>query len=263
VLSQYDYYGVYTMWKMPGIDAFDVYYMHLRDDRNPMAVLFPAASDQDIKINAVGVRLKDTVAETIHWGFEIVGEFGELGPLTLQAYAVHTELGYTFVGLPGTPTVMAEYNRATGDKNGLVGDSQLNTFFPWFPDYHGKFGIMDLFQWSNIEHYKLGCTLHPHERVKVEVAGHVFYLNESADRWFTGRGYTPAPFVGSAIQGRTPAKGARDRVGQEVDVIVSVDVSSNCSVEGGYAHFFDGGFIRDTGASGGADFGYVMTTFKF
>jgi hypothetical protein len=237
--------------------------MHLRDDRNPAAVLFPRASDQDIKINAVGVRLKDTVAETIHYGFETVAEFGEVGPMSLQAFAVHTELGYTFVGLPWTPTVMAEYNFATGDKNGLIGDGQLNTFFTWFPNYHGMFGIMDMFQWSNIEHYKVSCTMHPHERVKLEVAGHIFYLDESADRWFVGRSYTPTPFVGSAMQGRTPAAGVSDHVGEEIDVVLTVDVSERCSVEAGYAHFFDAGYIQDTGASGGADFGYVMTTFRF
>lgn len=263
VLSQYDYYGIYTRWNVPGIDAFDVYYMHLRDDRNPMAVLFPGASDQDIKINAVGVRLKDTVAETIHYGFEVVGEFGEVGPMSLQAFAVHTELGYTFVQVPWSPTVTAEYNFATGDKNGLTGDGQLNTFFTWFPNYHGMFGIMDMFQWSNIQHYKLGATMRPSERMKIQVAGHIFYLDESADRWFVGRSYTPTPFVGSAMQGRTPAAGASNHVGEEIDVVISYDVSERCTVEGGYAHFFSEGFIEQTGRDGGADFGYVMTTLRF
>ncbi|MFW6162744.1 MAG: alginate export family protein [Planctomycetota bacterium] len=263
VLSQYDYYGLYTMWQVPGIDAFDVYYKHLRDDRNPAAVLFPAAGDQDIKINAVGVRLQDTVAETIHYGFEVVGEFGEVGPMSLQAFAAHTELGYTFVNMPWSPTVMAEYNFATGDKNGLIGDGQLNTFFPWFPDYHGKFGIMDMFQWSNVEHYKLSATMRPSERMTIQVAGHIFYLDESADRWFAGRTYTPAPFVGSAIQGRTPAAGASNHVGEEIDVVIGYDISENCSVEAGYAHFFSEGFIEQTGRDGGADFGYIMSTFRF
>ena len=256
VLNQFEYYGLYSMWKMPGIDAFDTYIMHLRDDHNNVL-------GEDLEITAVGIRLQDTAAEAIHYGFEIVGEFGEVGPLTLQAWALHTELGYTFAGLPWAPTVTAEYNRASGDDRGLLGDSRLNTFFTWFPNYHGMFGIMDMFQWSNIEHYKLGCTMQPHERVTIEVAGHIFSLDHSADSWFTGRTYVPAPLGGSATAGRAGTAANSNHVGEEIDVVVTVDVSENCTIEGGYAHFFAGSYIDETGPTGGADFAYVMTTFRF
>ncbi len=255
-LNRFDYYGVYSMWKMPDIDAFDVYWMHLVQDHG---MLVPG----DIRMHAVGMRLQDTVAERIHWGFETVFEFGEVGPFTLQAHAFHGELGYSFVEMPWTPTVMFEYNRATGDPGGVAGNSQLNSFFTWFPSYHGMFGIMDMFQWSNIEHYKVGCTFHPHERVKLEVAGHIFYLDHSGDRWFMGRAGVPAPLLGSGAAGRAGVPGDSNHVGEEIDTVVTVDVSENCTVEAGYAHFFAGSYIDDTGPNGGADFGYVMTTFKF
>ncbi|MFC1806093.1 alginate export family protein, partial [Planctomycetota bacterium] len=189
VLNRFDYYGVYSMWKLPDIDAFDVYWMHLVQDTG---MLVPG----DIRIHAVGMRLQDTVAEQIHYGFETVFEFGEVGPLTLQAHAFHGELGYSLTAMPWTPMIMFEYNRATGDSGGVLGDTQLNSFFTWFPSYHGMFGIMDMFQWSNIEHYKLGCTFHPHERVKLAMAGHIFYLDHSGDRWFMGRSGVPAPLLG-------------------------------------------------------------------
>lgn len=254
VLSRFDYYGVYTMWQVPGLDACDLYWMYLRQDQD---LLVPG----DLEIHAIGIRLEGTIAENLKWGIEHVQEFGDVGPFTLQAWALHTELGYTLAGLPWTPTVAVEYNHATGDSGGLTGDSQLNTFFTWFPNYHGMFGIMDMFQWSNMEHYKVGCKLSPAERVSLEVAGHVFYLNETGDRWFMGRSHVPAPLGGSGAVGRGP--GGSDRVGEEIDIVVTVDVNEHCTVEAGYAHFFDESYISDTGLSGGADFGYVMTTLRF
>ena len=266
VLSQFDYYGIYTMWKVPGTDAFDIYYMHLRDDRNPFARL-GFGGEQDIKIHAVGVRAAGTVAENVHWGVEYVREFGDVGPLNLRAWALHTELGYTLAGLPWTPSITGEYNHATGDNKGLLGDGQLNTFFTWFPNYHGMFGIMDMFQWSNIQHYKLGCKMHPHERITFEVAGHIFYLDESADSWYTGRTHVPAPLGGSATASRAGVGSDRNRVGEEIDVVLTLDVNEHCTIEAGYAHFFDAGYIDDTqsavGGTGVADFAYVMTTFRF
>jgi hypothetical protein len=220
-------------------------------------------SENDIEIHAVGTRIKGTIAENLKWGIEPVMEFGEVGPLTLQAWALHAELSYTLADLPASPTIAIETNHATGDDTGLLGDMRLNTFFNWFPSYHGTFGIMDLFRWSNIHHYKVGCTLHPLEPLKVEVAGHLFYVDHEEDVWYQGHTTIPSPLGGSAMRNRPANPAANERVGQEVDIVVTYDVNERTSVEAGYAHFFDGPLVRNTGPAGGADFFYTMTTFKF
>jgi len=272
-LSQFDYYGIYTMWKgIPALSALDVYWLHLRDDGNPLAVLRPAPgvrlSEEDIEIHALGTRIKGALTENLRWGIEPVIEFGEVGPLTLQAWALHTELSFALPDVPLSPTITTEYNIASGDRSGIYGpnaltDTKLTTFFPWFPNYHGLFGIMDMFQWSNVRHWKLGCTMHPAEPLKIEVAGHVFYVDSEGEGWFNGRTNVPAPLGGSAMANRATAPGTGKHVGEEVDLVVTYEIGERTTVEAGYAHFFDASFIRNTGASGGADFLYAMTTFKF
>ena len=51
--------------------------------------------------------------------------------------------------------------------------------------------------------------------------------------------------------------------GSEVDLVATWTVSKNVQIQGGYAHFFAGQYLADTGASDDADFGYFQATFNF
>ncbi|PJA47754.1 MAG: hypothetical protein CO171_09060, partial [Syntrophobacterales bacterium CG_4_9_14_3_um_filter_49_8] len=62
-------------------------------------------------------------------------------------------------------------------------------------------------------------------------------------------------------------KNASDYLGDEVDMVLNYKVFSFLELEGGYAHFFSGDYIKDTvtGAtkSADADWFYLQTVITF
>jgi hypothetical protein len=62
----------------------------------------------------------------------------------------------------------------------------------------------------------------------------------------------------------TPASRSADPYkGSEVDLVGTWKVSKNLQFQAGYAHFFAGNYLADTGASDDADFGYLQATINF
>ena len=262
----FDYWGLYTMWNVKqvnGLDKLDVYLLHLRDDRDDFMSFAgfyegPMYVPGELKLYAFGVLAKGHLGdENLKWEIEHVQEFGTLSENRIRAWALHVLLGYTLADCMWTPTLYVEHNRATGDSDPY--DSTSETFIPFFPNIHNMYGLMDLFAWSNMHQYKLGCKVQPAERLSIEVGGSIFYLDRGEDAWVTSRG---------GVEQGHPA-GARtsnsEHVGEEVDILIKYEANERTSMEAGYGHFFDGGFIQNTsfGGCGGADFFYAMTTFRF
>ena len=79
-----------------------------------------------------------------------------------------------------------------------------------------------------------------------------------------------APLAGATIdvvatpsyQGAA-AQNASSYQGSELDLILTWNAKKYLQVQGGYAHFFAGNYLTDTGAYDDANFGYVQATIKF
>jgi len=264
VASNFDYYGIYTMWNTESIeplDQFHLYGLHLRDDRNPVPYAtvvqrgeVPFVDYGDIHLYALGVLAKGHVnTENLKWEIEHVIEFGDYADRAIQSWAFHGQVSYTFPDIAWTPTLIAEYNTATGDRSSS--DHKFETFLPFFPEVHGHYGLMDLFAWSNMHQWRLACRVQPTERLTIEVAGSHFRVDHDEDNWYASRSAT--------INNHPPNTAADDEVGQELDLLINYEVNERTKVEVGYGHFFAGPFVSDTGPNGGADFFYAMTTFGF
>ena len=152
------------------------------------------------------------------------------------------------------------YDFASGDDDPKDNDS--HSFQNLYPSNHDRFGLMDEFGWRNLHDARFEINLKPVKKLSFDIRYHAFWLADTHDYWYRSNGI-------STLRTTTPAGvdvrtiNAGNFAGQEADFIASYDVTKNVKLQAGYAHFFAGDYLVDTGAHSDADFGYVMTTFQF
>ncbi len=188
--------------------------------------------------------------------FDVEGAYqnGEVEDLHLDAFAVHAGAGYN-VNIPWKPRLWTEYNFATGDSDPTDRNSQ--TFQNLFPTNHKFYGYMDLFSWQNMHDPAVSLQLQPTKWLSTELVYRAYWLASNNDVSYRSNGLTP-------LRPLTPAaRNGKSFVGTELDFIVTAKVCKNFTISGGFCHFFPGDYIRETGPSDPANFGYVMTTFTF
>lgn len=191
-------------------------------------------------------------------GFEYEGEFafqtGEVADLNLTAFAAHVGAGYNFK-CAWNPRLFFEYNYASGDSDPT--DSDIETFQNLFPSNHLKYGFMDLFSWQNLHNPELSLKAKPCKQVGLEADFHGFWLADTNDAWYRANGVTK-------VRPITPAsRSASSYVGSEIDLLVTYQPVKFLIVWAGYSHFFAGDYLKATGPSEDADFGYVQATINF
>jgi len=192
-------------------------------------------------------------------GFEFSGEFayqaGTVRGLDLNTCAVNGGVGYNFLDAGWRPRVFLEYNYASGDKNPTDGD--IETFQNLFPTNHKFYGIMDLFSWQNMHDAHVSFSVKPAKPLTAQVDYYAHWIANNDDAWYRSNGLATVRPLNAA------ARNARSYQGSELDFILTWDVMKNIQLQGGYAHFFAGSYLEDTGAHDDANFGYVMATLKF
>jgi len=191
-------------------------------------------------------------------GFDYESEFafqtGKVKGKDLTAFAVHAGVGYTF-DAAWTPRVGVEYNYGSGDDNPLDGDIQ--TFQNLFPTNHKFYGQMDVFSWQNMHDAGLIFKVAPTKKLAAKAELHAFWLASTDDVWYRANGST-------AVRPLTPmARAASNYAGTEADFTLTYAATKWLSLEAGYSHFWAGDYLKDTGASDDADFGYVQATLNF
>ena len=204
----------------------------------------------------LGTRIKGD-PKKLH-GWEYSGEFayqtGDLRGLTLNAFAGTVGAGYNF-DVPWKPRIYAEYNYASGDGN--AADKQIGTFQNLFPTNHPFYGIMDVFSWQNLQNAMLSFKVTPVKDVTMQVDYNAFWLADTNDTWYRANGLAAVRPLNAK------ARSAGDYCGSEVDFIVKWKVNRFLQVQGGYSHFITGDYLKSTGFSSDANFGYVQATIKF
>lgn len=268
-----NFYGLYASTDLLSFQTTDLYFLY-RDKEDNQPDLAPTNTIDPRgnwngpaqRVNAIGTRWKS--AKGLHgWDYnvEAVYEFGRTwtGDRTtadteLHAFASHVSGGYTFKDVTWTPRLGAGYNYASGDHDPTDGKNQ--SFQTLYPSNHAKFGDMDEFAWRNIHNLRAQLTVHPTKTVDIELTYNANWLADTSDYWYRG---------GSALRTTTPTGqnvrtvGADSFAGQELDFVVRWKATSWLNLDTGYAHFFAGPYLSDTGASDDADFGYVQAQLLF
>jgi hypothetical protein len=200
----------------------------------------------------VGARFQGSIPGEILYDFEFPYQFGKQNHKTIKAYAFHGDLSREFQAVLWKPKLALEYNQATGDKDSS--DSTNNTFIPLYQSTHDPYGLMDFFRWQNMREVAASLSLFVTNKLKIIPQVNFFWLMSTNDSWYSS--------TGAAL--RTDRSGLRSHyVGQEVSLRASYEVNKNIKLESGYAHFFSGGYVKDSGANDDADWVYMQMAFKY
>ncbi len=198
-------------------------------------------------VNTFGGRFE---GERGPWACEIwgAGQFGDVGAASQSAWACSTGLARTF-SMPGSPTLWAYFDYATGDADG-------NGFNQLFPLGHKYMGFMDFFARRNLQDVNFQLTMKPADRVKCLMWWHIFSLQNAND----------VPYNINLTPFAATAGGDRD-LGQELDLVTQITLTERSNLILGYSHFFTGDWYRTNPSppvfDGDADFFYSQYVVTF
>lgn len=200
-----DFGGIYARFHDRKDLKWDAYVLMKRD----------GANDQDL--THLGLNLKGG-KNRFNWELQGGSQMGEYGKNDISAAAGHGLLGYTFTG-KNKPKVEVEYNYASGDDNPTAGD--VKTYDELYPTNHGKYGIVDIVDYKNLEEFVAAVGFKPCDKSQFKLSWHQFQLAEKNDNlYFSNTAfYTPAGTLGAFGK----------NIGTEIDVEYSYNYSKNLS----------------------------------
>jgi hypothetical protein len=271
-----NFFGIYASTTAIPVQTTD-FYVFYRDktdnqpDLDPTNKIDPQGSwnGPAARFVTIGARVASTPDKLKGWdyNFEAVYQNGDVYKtdinstrFNLSAFAVHAGSGYTFKNVAWKPRVGLTYDFASGDDDPKDNDS--HSFQNLYPSNHDRFGLMDEFGWRNLHDVRFEINLKPVKKLSFDIRYHAFWLANTNDYWYRSNGI-------STLRTTTPdgrdvrTINAGNFAGQEADVVISYDLTKNVKLQTGYAHFFAGDYLVDTGAHSDADFGFVMTTIIF
>jgi len=194
----------------------------------------------------VGTRFSTRPAP---FDFDIEGDwqFGSVGSSALNAWSIASEAGYTFVGMTFAPRASLGFDIASGSSDA---DGRFNQLFP--PTYN-YLGHLYLFGRTNLIDAHAGVDLHLNKDLILSLAHHVFWRQNTDDAVYAlGSGVVRADNGSDAAY-----------VGNEFDIVANWQINRHISGYIGWAHFFAGDFLAETGASRDVDFLYASITYTF
>lgn len=240
----YDAYGMYSRIKNLPI-ALDLFYILKNDNRG--------STDSDMRLgdhrsHAAGVYTAGTLWRHLDWSFLGAYQFGERAEETINALGINAQLGYTF-DISWKPRLGVEYSYASGDHD--LEDGRYQTFDGLFGGIDRFYGRMNMFAWMNLEDYQLSFSVNPMETLNVSLDYHYFKLASDRDAWYFGNS-RPMRFDSTGNSGSS--------LGQEIDLLAKWMMNKYLELYCGYAYFFPGSFIFNTGNHQEADWLFIQIT---
>lgn len=195
------------------------------------------------------------VVGTWTWDLEAAYQFGNdkfgANPRNrnVSAGMATAVVGYVFNEARWSPGISGFYYWSSGDSDPTSGD--INTFFTMYPLGHAYWGLIDNFSGQNLQDIGVTLTAKPHDKLSLAATWHVFDKSSAGGNVYNIAG---APIPSSASSD----------IGQELDLVGTIPVSSNFNIQAGYFWFFYGDAINSgPAARPDARQFYVQTTWKF
>ncbi|MBI3568557.1 MAG: alginate export family protein [Gemmatimonadetes bacterium] len=184
--------------------------------------------------------------------YEAAEQRGWQGDKVINAWFFATEAQVVFRRAPGAPTLIAGYDKASGDKD--PNDTQAGTFTALYASAHSHGGIADVFGRGNLAELRGGVTADAASWLDLGLVTRSFSRVELADGV-----YNKQNTLFRAASGNT----ARD-VGVETDFTATVKLGRNLRLLGGIAEVDPGRFMKQTPGGGGVQrFSFAGTTITF
>jgi len=246
--SNLDAYGIYAMLKNLPFRS-DLFWVGKHTDSN--YIINKKGDTAALDTQTVGFYIDGKFCKAWDYGGTFAHTFGDYNNDRVEAYGANARIGYTF-DTAWKPRLGAEYTFASGDSD--PDDGVYQTFDGAFGSVAKMYGRMNLFSWMNIHDSQLSCSLKPTEKTKASLDWHWFYLDEAKDAWY---------YCNGRLQRSDHTGQAGSSVGQEIDLIVSYKYSNHLKFQVGYAHFFPGSFLKNTGKSPDADWFFLQMLYSF
>jgi hypothetical protein len=235
------FWGVHARREFSAAARVDAYYYGLARES--------ALGDE--RRHTLGVRASSRLAGT---RFDLEGEaayqLGRAGSAEISAGMISTQLGYWVQESRVSPRFFLGFDWASGDAR-AGGD--VARFEQLFPLGHAYFGIADLVARSNVIAVSGGVSARPLPALTAELAMHHFRRAGRADGLFNAGG--------ALLRAGDPT--ASREVGEEIDASFVYRFGAHIQLGGGYAHFFPGGFLQQTGSARDVDFAYLFAQLTF
>jgi hypothetical protein len=234
--------GVYATWqKDKAAPLVDAYFLANYDSSN-MSTL---------NRRTVGLRAAFTLPGGVAVDAELPYQFGKSVRKNVYAHAFHIDAAKEFA-LAGKPRLAAGYNYASGDKK--ASDSVNNSFVPLYQSTHYTYGLADFFRWQNMKETYFEVSASPVKALNLTAGANFFWLPSVNDSWYDS--------AGRKLRTKAANSGASHYVGRELSLMSKYDFGGGLTSEAGYAHFFTGKYVADTGTDYDADWLYLQFIMK-
>jgi len=200
---------------------------------------------------AYGLRFKGFAIQSLDYTAEWIGEYGNDGPNSINAWGITVGAGYRINPMWWKPRVFWQYDYASGDKN--PNDGTHGTFDTMYPTAHDRFGITDQFGWQNIITQRVGVTIEPRHRWTVTGQYLDFRLASATDALYNTSG-------GAIVRDATGKSGTH--IGTELDVYTWYELNRHVNVGVGLGHIFGGEFLEKTTKGPNYNYPYFAINFK-
>jgi len=241
---------------IPTQSASDLYLINETANKTSAATGAPIGRTGPMNIWTLGTRMKGDLKQLSRWDYdlEMATQFGTVAGLEHRAFAGHWGFGYNFEQ-DWQPRLGTQFNYATGD--GDPNDFRSGTFQNYFPGNHALYGFMDTTAWMNLQQVQLNFSMKPTTKLRMGVDYMAAWNATTQDAWFAANTSGIVRPVNALAIAADPFRG------HEVDVNAWYTVNRNLTLQWGYSVFLPGNYLRDTGASDTAHFGYAQVTVQF
>jgi hypothetical protein len=236
--------GIYNVRSLPtilpgGHSKLDLYALGLGANKS-------ASNPADSQTYTLGTRFHTTPGQ---WDFDVEADWqiGRMGSDNISAWAFAAEGGYTFSEIAMTPRASLGIDLASGSPDRTQRFNQL------FPPQYLYLGHIYLFGRQNIIDLHPGLLLNLTRDVTLSLDEHIFWRQNVHDAVYDLNGG-----VVRASNGSDAAS-----IGNEFDAAINWQIQRHFSAYIGYAHFFTGTFVEQTGPDHDVDFFYAAVTFTF
>ncbi len=260
-----DFYGIYSTLKMIPNNTLDIYVLNVSGNfsGDPSTVVGGNYNPLS-NLTTIGARLNGAV-EGLDYTVEVPFQFGTdttASNAKTDSWAAAAKAHYTFA-TTWKPKVGVEYDYAEGTSKG---DGTNHTFFNLFPTNHNKFGIMDLAAWRNLVAYDVNASIQPTEKLTLYTAWWNLNKASAGDNWYWSWNWNNSGNGLGMLPVQKDTTSSHKSIGNEIDLVATYKYSNPLTIEGGYAHFFAGDYVKDAVGAGNKadqDYAYVMLTANF
>jgi hypothetical protein len=230
---------------------WDLYYLNFNDSKET----FPGKGGELGTFNAstLGTRFAGDYENRWLWDVELMFQVGHWSNQSLIAGASSVGGGYCFNDWETKPQFWLTYDFASGDPEGGQGDHRA-TFSPPYPFGHYYLGALDLVGRRNIHDLNGQVGIFPTKWIAAWAQVHRFWLAESRDALYN--------FANAPIRSDPTGQAGRD-VGTELDLFLSLHLSTHSDVWVGWSKLYRGEFIDRTGPAVSPELFYLQYGYRW